>query len=305
MYTTVMVPLDGYPLAESALPLATRLCARSNARLHLVHALDLLLRPHFIDPTADQDFSREGARHSAELYMRRIAERIGRENGIAVSFAVVAAPAIAALKSEALRSEADLIVMMTHGRGPLGRLWMGSVADAFARSTPCPVVFIRPSQCADLAKPVRRIVVGLDGSAAAEEIVSAAGELAVLEQAELTLLHVTRPHALDSAPECLIENEDVVLASRNYLTEVALRELPAGVDWRVDVVVSDAPVAAEIICYTEDRHADLVAVGVHQHGRIHRVLMGSTSDKVLRGADVPVLLYRPALRAPVLAEEAV
>ena len=299
MTRMIMVPLDGFPLAERALPMAVRLAKRAHARLHLVHALDMLMRPQFIDRTTAEQFWREGAAQGAHDYLERIAARIRLEQQIPVTTTVVDAPIVTALTAEARRMEADLVIMMTHGRGPFGRMWMGSVADGFARQAPCPIVFVRPD--VELEPPLRHILVPIDGSEISEELVGPAAELAALEGGQLTLLHIAHPSAVPAIAAVAhasvgeSESEEVAGAATNYLTEVALREINAECEWRVDVVSSDLSTAGEILRYATERHIDLIAIATHGHGGVRRLLMGSVADKVLRGASVPVMLYRPGV----------
>src|SRR5262249_35227309 len=91
---------------------------------------------------------------------------------------------------------ADLVVMTTHGRGALGRFWLGSVADALVRQLPMPLLLARPHGGEpDLAAaPLpRHLLLPLDGSALAEEMAGAARDLAALAGARVTLLRVVRP----------------------------------------------------------------------------------------------------------------
>jgi nucleotide-binding universal stress UspA family protein len=88
------------------------------------------------------------------------------------------------------------VAMSTHGRGPLSRFWLGSVADALMRRLPVPLLLVRPQEGApDLSEepPLRRILIPLDGSALAEEVLAPALALGGLVGAEYTLLWVVRP----------------------------------------------------------------------------------------------------------------
>lgn len=86
--------------------------------------------------------------------------------------------------------------MTTHGRGPVSRLLLGSVADRLVREVPIPVLLVRPHEAApDLAsEPVlRHILVALDGSALAEQVLEPVVALGTLMQADYSLLRVYGP----------------------------------------------------------------------------------------------------------------
>src|SRR5262249_4169463 len=86
-----------------------------------------------------------------------------------------------------------LIVMTTHGHGPLARFWLGSVADELVRHAPVPILLVHPQEIQPKEPEVRRILVSLDGSALAEAMLKDAAELASLMEAELLLIRVIQP----------------------------------------------------------------------------------------------------------------
>ena len=87
-------------------------------------------------------------------------------------------------------------MMTTHGHGPLSRFWLGSVADEMVRRATTPILLVRPHEKAiDLAaEPVlRHILIPLDGSALAEQVLGPAAALGSLLQCDdYTLLRVYR-----------------------------------------------------------------------------------------------------------------
>ena len=96
--------------------------------------------------------------------------------------------------SRAREIDADLIVMTSHGRTGLSRMWLGSVADGLIRHSRVPVLLLRPI---DAAAPrpfahglYKHILVPFDGSAASEEVLPAALALAKCGSARISLLRV-------------------------------------------------------------------------------------------------------------------
>src|SRR5438067_676921 len=91
---------------------------------------------------------------------------------------------------------ADLVVMTTHGRGPLGRLWLGSVADALVRDLAMPLLLVRPQETAPDFKReplLKHLLLPLDGSPLAEQMLEPAVALGTLMEADYTLLRVIKP----------------------------------------------------------------------------------------------------------------
>jgi len=102
------------------------------------------------------------------------------------------------LQGYARRHDIDLIVISTHGRSGISRLSLGSVTDSLIRHTTIPVLVVKPSASylnPQITKAFKRIVVPLDGSTLAEQILPRVLALAKIEEAEITLLNVLTPHS--------------------------------------------------------------------------------------------------------------
>ena len=132
----ILVPLDGSPRAEEALPVAVDLARDHGATLLLVRAVDMtwllgegvVTVPMMLDEATD--------------YLHAVAGEL-RDKGIATDTALWRGPAAASIVDAAAAWDADLIIMTTHGRGGVGRLVMGSVADSILRGTTTPILLLR------------------------------------------------------------------------------------------------------------------------------------------------------------------
>src|SRR5262249_26584654 len=194
---------------------------------------------------------------------------------------------------------ADLVVMATHGRGALGRFWLGSVADELIRSLSVPLLLVRPTAGAAnraVAPEPRPTLLPLGGTALAEQIIPAATELAEKTAAEVTLLRVVRPVVrFDYLPEGTSlaglsaemhheigqRQHEHEHEARVYLEGVADRlraRLPAV---RVRLVVDDVPARA-ILREADVLRVDLIALETHGRRGLSRLMLGSVADKVIR-----------------------
>lgn len=306
MYRSIMVPLDGFATAERALRVAARLARASGAQLHLVHGLDLLVFPPYVgnDPTPEWWSGR--AVELAQDYLDKIAARVRIESGREVSTAVLQEPIAPSLLEHAGKVEADLIVTTTHGRSPVSRFWLGSVADQLARSAFCPTLFLRAAEVVPETRatdPFRHILVPLDGSTLAEGVLPVALELVRVERANLTLLNVHNPQmvALPSMagpfspelPMTYIDPGPAQQEARDYLEMIAVSIEEPGIEARQEVVLTSGSAATEILEFARANSVDLIAMSTRGQGGARRLLLGSVADKVLRAATVPVLLFRP------------
>ena len=288
MHRTILVPLDGSRFGEHALPVALAIARRAGGRLLLAH----VEQPYFVDGlVASYNLSGPGD-DSGLAYLRGVLDRLAGASTVHADGDLLKGPVAGALHEHALAARADLVVMTTHGRGPLSRFWLGSVADELARRLPMPLLLVRPGKnIPDLsAEPsFRRVLVPLDGSPRSESALVPATELGHLWGASYTLLQVVPP-----APDVpvLAARHSREAEAQAYLDEVAGRLVQRGFHARGTVVVAEHPVPG-ILAAAEPPGADLIVLATRGHGGFKRLLLGSVADKVLRGAPTPVLIYRP------------
>jgi nucleotide-binding universal stress UspA family protein len=187
--------------------------------------------------------------------------------------------------------------MATHARGGLSRAWLGSVADALVRRGTVPMLLVRPRDERIVTSVLfRHILVPVDGSALAEDILPLAQTLATLSGAQLTLLRVIAPQRAIARPAPVTRVNAKYMAEQEaeavrYLATVSARMTAAGPRTETTTVVAENPARA-ILGYAIDHDVDLIAMSTHGLGGVKRFMIGSVADKVLRGAPIPVLLTR-------------
>ncbi len=152
MYSRILVPLDGSDLAEQVLPHAEAIAAKFGSTITLLLATDLprvFLQTGAAPggmpvavPVLNPSPIVEGEHEAAVGYLDAVAQRL-RATGVAVNYEQLDGAAAEVILERARQLPADLIAMTTHGRGGLGRLVYGSVADAVLRRAPCPVLLVR------------------------------------------------------------------------------------------------------------------------------------------------------------------
>lgn len=296
MFSHVTVPLDGSAFAEFALPLAVDVARRSGARLELVTVQETL-GAYTIGGRQKQiaPWREEYLRAVADRYLRTLDEPPRRT--------LLAGRVAQQLERHARSAGSDLLVLSTHGRGPLSRFWIGSVADHLMRRALCPVLLVRPEEGEDphsrdeVELPV--ILVPLDGSEHAEGVLGPALEMARLFGSGVVLVRVVRyPSGLTSTfvPNTAAIAREIVekrkREAREYLEEVA-DELETGGDAVELSVRVDAHPVSGIRNAIRDRSAGLVAVSTRGSGGVGRALLGSVADKLVRSSPAPVLVRRP------------
>lgn len=289
MYRTIVVPLDGTPLAERALPFAEYLATLAGARLRLVRAV------------------REGADAATAGAARSYLDALTGDFptvAFPVEATVVTGEASAALAREAERTGADLIVMVTSGHGLLGRGGGRSVSDGLLARVAIPILLVRDWHTAEVMdrRPAGyrsgpRIVVPLDGSPLAALAVEPAREFAAILRGEIVLVRAVPTDrtwvppgghpAADDRPARQADD------ASSYLREVAatLRDSGCAVHW--EVASGTAP---EVVHECVQRHrAAVLVMATHGETGSPDMPLGSIARQVIWGADAPIVLIHPAL----------
>lgn len=303
MSRTIVVPLDGSPLAEHALPYAEAVARMRHGRLMLVRSVPYLARPAGDASFRSLAAARDAAAQEARSYLEGVAARLGA-GGLTVEMAVPYEEEADGILAEAQRVDADLIAMATHGRGGLGRWIYGSVAEEVIARTQRPVLLIRawlPEGGAALLAASPRILVPLDGSAASEAALPVAERLATELGGTLVLVRAVARPDLAFAPDALAgpllreELEEERSAAECYLREVANRFASDGrmVETVVQIGRPGLDMAAAVIeTVGRESGAALVVMTSRRRVGFERLLLGSVADATLRQGTLPVVLVR-------------
>ena len=229
MYRSSSFRWTARPFANSALPVAITLASRGDAEVHLVHVREPILflegssayEPHLADD------------HQMEVraHITSAAAHLSRESSLRVDAEFLAGQVVPTLRQYLENGDHDLVVMMTHGRGGWNRAWLGSVADGLIRSAPVPLLLLRHESqwLRDAVEPLFcRVLIPLDGSAMAEEVLERVLSLGVPDATEYVLLSVIAPHRESEPGESGAEgvtarshDEQQRDAAHNYLNRVA------------------------------------------------------------------------------------
>lgn len=311
MYRTLLVPLDGSSFAEHALPCALAIARRSPAKIRLASVVTPLAEAYvegLYFSTVDLE---KQLVLNQQAYLDRVRSRLLQHAQIDVTAEVLHGEVGATLNRLIDQGGSDLVVMATHGRGTMGRFWLGSVADEMLRHVTVPLLLVRPGEEAvDLAvEPnLGKAVVALDGSPLAEQILEPAVTVAgLMPGASLMLMraiHTVVPVAwTPDVPEGEREARQLMQQVQSmqakltgeagsYLEAVAAKIRERGLTVQTEVIVEDQAAAA-ILREAEKTKAGLIAVATHARSGLSRMILGSIADKVIRGAHVPVLVYHP------------
>ena len=204
----------------------------------------------------------------------------------------------------AWEDQAQMAITATHGRKGLKRLLLGSVTERLMRTLPCPLLVVRdrapdPAQTSDTVSLFRRILVGCDFSPDADLALRHALSLAQEFQSELRLAHVIEMPTYTEILRPVLEHRQ---SSSAEIKEFIQRKLdgliPADArHWcRASTVLLEGQPYAQLLQYAKQEAIDLIVLGSRGHGLIDTMLIGSTTDRVIRNASCAVLSVSPIAR---------
>jgi len=295
MLSHLLVPLDGSRLAEAALPAAAALAARLAARVTLLHVVE-----------RDPPRAVHGERHlgeaaEARAYLEEVAGRAFPAGVAVASHVHEGAPdeVVASIVAHAGELAPDLVVMCTHGRGGLGRLLFGSIAQKVIGRGPTPVLVVPPTPEGG-APPFacRRVLVPLDGTSAHEVGLPLAAALgralgAALHLAAVVPTRATLTGEQAAAAQLLPRATAAMLEVQREEAEAHLADHAgslgaAGLVVTTEVCRGDA--AAVIQDCAARVQADLVVLASHGRVGLDAFFAGSVSATVARRATTPLLV---------------
>ena len=272
MIKSILVALDGSEHANAAVEYALWLAERLRATVTGLHVLDIVsIEGSFFHDVSGSlgfepylDFSskmREALQERGRVLLDAFAERCRERNvrcDTALPMGIIANEICDAART------ADLVVIGHRGLNEQFSTGMlGGTTESVARKSPKPVL-VSPMQFADIRRPL----LAYDGSQRASAAMHVAAEVTSALGLPLTVIHVDAK-VLDEA--------------RRYLQSY-------GLEFRCETVIG---LAHQRIAETlREGGYDLLFIGAYGHSRIIEMVLGSTTEYVLRNSQVPVFLVR-------------
>lgn len=290
---TIVVGVDG---SEGSLEAFRWAVDEARRRRWSVKAVLAWGRPYVV-PVYGNFSDAEWLQGQAEVQLFSwLKDQLGEDPGIEVRREVQQGPPARVLLEAA--HDASLLIVGSRGRGGFASLVLGSVSQQCAQHARCPVMVLRRDEAAGdhghTERATPRIVVGVDGSAAARGALGWALEEACLRHASVDVVHAWRMPYPDEYPVRTFALPAVVNVEHEArrLLDAAVESAAGTGATRVEpILVCDNP--ARALCDTA-KGADMVVVGSRGRGGFAGLLLGSVSQKVLHHASCPVVVIPPA-----------
>lgn len=292
MLDHILVPLDGSSLAEDAIPHGVAVASAFNSQLTLLRVVEQPDHTGSIDPL---DWHIE--KTEADSYLDSIAADL-REDKIHVEKVLLEGRAPNLIVEFAQNNNIDLVILSAHGKSGSNDWTVGSTVQKAIQSIGRSIFIVRTSQSADRAKDLhyKRILVPLDGSLRAEQVLPIANTLANFHQSKVLLVHVVDRPELPRRTPLTQEETDLInrLIERNqeegskYLEQLQSR-LTTNAQTRL-IVSDNATVTLHDLATQEN--IDLVILSAHGFSGEARWPYGSVVTSFMFYGNAPLMIVQ-------------
>jgi nucleotide-binding universal stress UspA family protein len=190
----------------------------------------------------------------------------------------------------ARETNAELIVVGTHGRKGVARTVLGSVSERILRASSVPVLIVtRHAKPPQRERPFSRALVAVDDSECSKAALAFAADLAGRMGTRLTLCGVVDMTGLDVMSDGSYSFEPSLHAAAMTLAQSAT-VTPGIAPFLDDEVVAKGEPATTIEHTAMQRNCDLIVVGSHRRQGLRRALEGSVAETLARDSAIPVIV---------------
>ena len=279
----ILCPHDFFPPSETALAYAVSLARTFYARIRIVHVV----------PPATSYFPQDkgevvkSAYEESQLRLASIATAV-KAAGVHASAEVRLGEIDREILNAADEYKADLMVAATHGRRGFQHWLIGSTCERLLKRAHVPILTIGPVKRPRDASNFKRILIGIDFSDASEEVASWGFSIAKKFQSDVTLLHVAdlavgdipKPYKSSLLEGIRLELEQFVPSDAEACSKVT-RRVEFGMPFQ------------HILKLAQSGKADLIVIGTHGKGMLDRALLGTSAERIIRGAPCATLSVPP------------
>lgn len=272
-FDRILVASDGSEFSADAVDLAIGMAARYGVRLRVVAVVLSNTNPELesVSQTLAEDAERAATANLQDI--KRRAQAANVEVSAVLRYGPRPTPEILA---EATEWDAKLIIMGRRGKRGLARMMVGQATAKLVANAPCSVLVVPRHSRLWLS----RILLGTDGSRAAEAAERMAGFLARKSVLPVSVVTVVKPDHTQAHRDEAMRILERVCAT---LTETGVA---------CDSVLADGQPAEQLISLAGARGADLIVLGRHDLQGLDKLLKVNVSERVIGQAHCPVLVAK-------------
>ncbi len=292
-FQQILVPVDFSPFSDKAVEYAIELARQFSARITLLHAIVL-----FQDDVNEEERLQQyhqlitQRESSARKHIEGNRQSV-HQQGIHVTTEIIRGISASDVILEYLHNHShDLVVMGTHGHTGLKHLLLGSVAEKVVRFSPVPVLTVHRST---QKFQIRKILVPIDFSSYSREAADYAFLFARKFGATIEFIHVIEQ---EIHPAFYASGVDSIFEIDPSLKERVIENLQEFIeDLKIEGIsthflVREGKAHKEIVEYARENDVDLITIATHGLTGLDYILLGSTTEKVVRWSSCPVLTVK-------------
>jgi len=278
----IVAATDESDAGRQAVRVAADIAARASARVTVLRVMAVEATRHLVAAGNGVSPDRERPDPTALAHLRRwlMADVLGAAEIEAVKLATVAGVPGIEICRFAERTEADLLVLGRKRHSPMMRLLLGDTADAVARRSRFPGLFVRPG-----LSTIRRMLVALDGTDRGMNVLNHACDFA--QQVGADLQAITVEGAPADEPLQLVSSLPVarsVSLEARMQALVTQKRLPA-----IPLAIRRGDIVERIVAEAQEIESDILVVGYHRGGPPGIIEAGSTARRLVHASPCAVL----------------
>jgi len=284
---TILSAIDFSNFTNSILSCSVALCKKYNAKLVLVHVttdLNKLLEHN--ETALDVEVLQRSNIRYAQSLLDDLVKDLPVESEIVIRQGKPA-EMISRLASD---QQVDMVIAATHGKAGFKRILLGSVTEKLIKTLHCPLLVLPPREHdfpSTAAFEMKKILIGCDFSSDSSLAFDYGLSLAQEFQAALYLSHVIKPSLYKDEREGLNQLRSRLEKTLDGMVPEACR------DWcTIETAVLDGEPYQALMSYASEQGIDMIVLGIRGHTLFEKLLVGSTTDRLIRHSPVPVLAVR-------------
>jgi nucleotide-binding universal stress UspA family protein len=294
MFDQILVPLDGSLLAECVLPQVVALGQAFNAKIVLLHVMEK--NPAGTSKELIDLINWQINKTEVKLYLNRIDDRL-KNSGLQSEAIVLEGPVAESITEFSQSQGMKLIILGSHGNSGVRKCRISSTTYEILQGAPTSVFIVRAYQLPE--QHYDRILVPLDGSWRAENVLPMVILLARFHKSQIQIVHVVKkPEIARHLPPM---QEDIDLSNRivernreeaiHYLNQFQSDSHLAGIDVQTHLIISDNATCALHELVNREK-IDLVVLNAHGHSGNCQWPYGSLVNNFILYGNVPLLIVQ-------------
>lgn len=291
---SILVATDFSEYSKVALDICLGTCKCMKTKLYVLHTIEKFPHDyrHLLSGTAHADMKQKLEAEAMSKIKAMIPAEL-LESGDVIPIVRFGKPFLEIIQI-VKEKKVDLLAIGTHGRAGMDRVILGSVAERIVRKAGCPVMVIRGRKYVGF----KRIIVPIDFSDCSRKALEYAIATAKAHNSKLTILHVYEESFIEPYVNAANSEEEAgeIMKEIEFVNEIKYDEFLKTVDLsgvEYEKLLKKGVPETDIVEIAMEQQANLIVMGTHGRSGIKHILIGSTSEEVVRAVHCDIIIVKP------------